>query len=292
MADSHVILGYEVMATLGHGAGSTIYAVRDRNHHVYALKKVVKQTPSDQRFLDQAVLEHEVASRFNHPVLRRSYKLLRQRKLLRTTQVITLMEMVDGFTLEHFNNTDLVAACRLCQQAASGLAAMHQGGYVHADIKPNNILLTDKQEVKIIDFGQSCSIGTIKERIQGTPDYIAPEQVLRRKISPQTDVFNLGATMYWLLTRQHVPTLIPKSKTTLGIQAPPACQPPHELNDQVPPALSSLIMECIKIEPKHRPASMQKVHDRLELAISQLARQQDSAGQDMDDTTKPQRNAS
>ena len=272
MAEANEIMGYEVMATLGRGAGSIIYAVRGRDQHAYALKKVVKSTPSDQRFLDQAVLEHDVASGFNHPALRRSYKLFRQRKVLRTTEIIVLMEMVDGFTLEHFNNSDIALVCRIFQKATQGLAAMHQGRYVHADIKPNNLLLTDQQEVKIIDFGQSCLVGTVKERIQGTPDYIAPEQVLRREITPQTDVFNLGATMYWLLTRQHVPTLIPKDKLQVGIRPPDHCPPPHEINDKVPPALSSLIVDCTKIEPKYRPETMQKVHDRLDLAIDQLER--------------------
>jgi serine/threonine-protein kinase len=78
--------------------------------------------------------------------------------------------------------------------AAQGLRAMHQMGYAHCDIKPNNILRSESGQVKVIDYGQSCRIGTIKERIQGTPDYIAPEQVARRPISVQTDVFNLGAT--------------------------------------------------------------------------------------------------
>ena len=49
--------------------------------------------------------------------------------------------------------------------------------FVHTDIKPNNIMVTESGEVKVIDFGQSCPIGHVKSRIQGTPDYIAPEQV-------------------------------------------------------------------------------------------------------------------
>src|SRR5690606_35077399 len=108
-----------------------------------------------------------------------------------------LMEMVDGLTLEHYVPDNLIELCRIFQQTALGLHAMHEAGYVHADIKPNNILFMDDQRVKIIDFGQSCKADTVKDRIQGTPDYIAPEQVLRRAITPQTDVFNLGATMYW-----------------------------------------------------------------------------------------------
>ena len=282
MADKHEILGYEVLATLGHGASSTIYAVRDCNGHLYALKKVVKESPKDQRFLDQAVIEHQVCRRLDHSALRKSYRLIRQRKMLRTVELYVLMEMVEGLTLEHFNNSDLIAVCRICQLAATGLEAMHEAEYVHADIKPNNILVTDPQEVKIIDFGQSCPVGTIKERIQGTPDYIAPEQVLRRRITPQTDVFNMGATMYWLVTHKHIPTLIPKNKTALGIKPPDPTNPPQKINKSVPPALAGLIMDCIEIEPKHRPASMAKVCERLDLAIAQLTRQNGEAAKPRD----------
>src|SRR6201999_3313842 len=115
-------------------------------------------------------------------------------------EIYVLMEMVDGMTLEQQHSEDIVVLCRLMQQVASGLLAMHKAGFVHADIKPNNILVTDDLHVKIIDFGQSCAVGTVKERIQGTPDYIAPEQVNRKPINQQTDVFNLGATLYWNLT--------------------------------------------------------------------------------------------
>jgi serine/threonine-protein kinase len=272
------ILGYEVLGTLGFGARSTIYAVKDRDHQVYALKRVVKETPSDQRFLEQAILEHEVASQFNHAVLRRSFKLIRQRRLITTSEVLVLMEMVDGLTMEQYKARDVVHLCQLCQQVASGLGQMHLANYVHADIKPNNILVTEKDQVKIIDFGQSCPIGTVKQRIQGTPDYIAPEQVLRREITPATDVFNLGATIYWLLTNQHVPTLIPKGTSAPDFRGKLTCAPPRELNPKVPPALSTLVMHCVEIEPKDRPTDMQQVSDRLGIAILQLTRQPGSHG--------------
>lgn len=90
------------------------------------------------------------------------------------------------------------------------MAELHAVGYVHADMKPNNIVMTVTGDIRIIDLGQACKIGTIKERIQGTPDYIAPEQVHRREITPKTDIYNLGATMYWVLTQHHIPTAIPK----------------------------------------------------------------------------------
>lgn len=281
MAEFHEIAGYEVIATLGYGARSTIYAVRDRAGHVFALKRVVKSSPSDQRFLDQAVLEHEVASRFDHPSLRHSYKLIRQRNFIRTSEVLVLMELVDGVTLEQHQPPRLIDLLEVCKQVAQGLGVMHAGGYVHADIKPNNIMVTEGGGVKIIDFGQSCPIGTIKERIQGTPDYIAPEQVLRRMITPQTDVFNLGATMYWLFTRRHVPTLIPKNKAGTALRIPERCQPPIELNPEVSPALSSLVMDCVEPDPRNRPESMTHVVDRLDIAIAQIKRRQSTQETDV-----------
>ncbi|MEX0653574.1 MAG: serine/threonine-protein kinase [Phycisphaeraceae bacterium] len=288
MAEFHEIAGYQVLATLGHGARSTIYAVRDKHGDSYALKRVVKQSPADQRFLDQAILEHEIACKFNHPVLRRSHKLIRQRQFIRVSEVLVLMEMVDGVTLEQHPPDDLPGLLEICRQTGEGLAAMHEARYVHADIKPNNIMIDREGQTKIIDFGQSCPLGTIKERIQGTPDYIAPEQVRRQRITAQTDVFNLGATLYWLLTRRHVPTLIPKGQAGISLRTEDRCPPPRELNEQVPPALSSLVMDCIRTEPGERPESMRAVLDRLAIAGSQVARQEAPPN----DAARSRRNAS
>jgi len=160
-----------------------------------------------------------------------------------------------------------------------GLAEMHDAGYVHADIKPNNIMVTGPRQAKLIDFGQSCPKGTIKDRIQGTPDYIAPEQVLRRAITPATDAFNLGATMYWLLTKRHVPTLIPKTTAMVGqlkddntVLRQDKLPTPAELNDQVPPALSNLVMDCVQADPKNRPPTMRGIAERFEIVGTQILR--------------------
>ena len=68
----HQIIGYEVLATLGQGARSTIYAVKDKKNHVFALKRVIRNGPEDDRFLDQAILEHDVAKKVDHPVFARA----------------------------------------------------------------------------------------------------------------------------------------------------------------------------------------------------------------------------
>ena len=266
-------IGYEVVATLGEGARSTIFAVKDKRGQLYALKHVVKEKAKDQRFLEQAILEHKVASQLNHPCLRRCYKMIRQRQLLRVVEVFVLMEMVDGVTLERQRPGDLVQLCQICGKIADGLESMHQEGFVHADIKPSNVLVTDDWSVKIIDFGQSCQIGTVKQRIQGTPDFIAPEQVRRKAITPQTDVFNLGATMYWLLTSRHITTMIPKGGGGAEqSESPESTEPPIKIKPDVPAALSALVMQCIESKANDRPESMARVRDRLDLAVRQLER--------------------
>lgn len=280
MAEFHDIAGYEVLASLGKGARSTLYAVRDTDGHLYTLKRVVKNSPADQRFIDQAIHEHEIASKFDHSLLRRSYKLIRQRALIRTSEVLVLLEFIDGVTLEQHKPSDFGKLCQVCAQAAQGLTIMHEAGYVHADIKPNNIMLCDDDTGKLIDFGQSCEIGTVKQRIQGTPDYIAPEQVLRREITAKTDIFNLGATMYWLLTNRHVPTLIPKGQAGLTMRSDDSCPPPVTVDDRVPLALSNLVMDCIEADPAERPESMKAVEDRLDIAYAQFARQHKADEQD------------
>ncbi len=267
------ILSYDVMAILGQGARSIIYAVKDKKNNVFALKHVIKGENDDQRYIDQAVLEHQIAQAVNHGSLRKSFKLIRRRELLRVHEVIVLMELVDGMTLEHYQFKSLIDFCQVMQKVADGLRAMHDAGYVHADIKPNNIMVDEKQVVKLIDFGQSCPIGTIKPRIQGTPDYIAPEQVKRKQITPHTDIYNLGATMYFLLTRQHVPTVMPIAEgMSVALKSDRVCPPPRNIDPKIPPALSGLVMQCIELDAAERPQSMNLVYQRLGMALSQLTR--------------------
>lgn len=270
---AHQVAGFEAMQTLGYGASSTIYAAIDpRDQQVYAIKHVTRRTPSDQRFIDQALVEHETASTLDHPIIRKSYRIIRRRKLLKTSELFVLMELVDGHTLEQRRPADPAEAVPIFRAAAEGLAYLHSQGMLHCDIKPNNILVGDDGTVKLIDLGQACPVHTVKPRVQGTPDYIAPEQVRREVLTPRTDVFNLGATMYWCLTRKHVPTLIPKGPGELSPTAPAELSPPTELNPEVPAALDRLILQCLASSPAERPAHMGEVIDRLALVEGQAQR--------------------
>jgi serine/threonine-protein kinase len=274
------LLHYDVLERLGEGAGSTIYRVRDpQTGRELALKHVVRDDQKDIRFVEQMETEFEISRQFTHPNLRRSYELKIQKTMLvKVAEAFLVMELVDGKPLDVAPPRDMMDTLDTFIGAAQGLRAMHQMGYAHCDIKPNNILRNDKGEVKVIDFGQSCRLGTVKERIQGTPDYIAPEQVTRRPISVQTDVFNLGATLYWALTSKPIPTLYTVNKKgENSFLLDSKIETPMDLNPRIPPAVSNLVMECIATKPSKRPADMDQFINRLELGKHILMKHMNAA---------------
>lgn len=266
-----VVPGYRVGRQIATGAGSRIYhAVEIATGKPFAVKRVVRETPDDDRFLSQLETEFKVTSELNHPVLRRSFLLHRVRGILAVKEAFLVMDYIDGLPLEKARPNRLLTFLNICIGVAEGLSALHESGYVHSDIKPNNIMLTRGVGVKIIDFGQSCPMGAKKERIQGTPDYIAPEQVHRRPLDRRTDVFNLGATMYWLLTSQNYPTVLAQDLGGAGLLVDrSAAVAPLELNDKIPRPLSNLVMECCREEPADRPPDMRQVAGRMEVIRKQ-----------------------
>jgi serine/threonine-protein kinase len=269
------LLNYEVIEKLGEGAGSIIYAVSDPvSHQLYALKHVTRTDPKDIRFVEQMEQEFEISRQFVHPNLRRTFDLkINKSMLVKVTEAFLLMELVDGKALDVRPPETLIEAIDIFVQAARGLQAMHNLGFVHCDIKPNNILYNEDGKVKVIDFGQSCKAGTIKERIQGTPDYISPEQVKRKPVNNRTDIFNLGATLYWAVTNKNIPTLYTLDRSDNSFLMTDRIPTPQELNPAVPPQLSNVIMECISTNPAKRPESMDQLITRLELAKHILLKQ-------------------
>ncbi|HAU38669.1 MAG TPA: hypothetical protein DCX07_13255 [Phycisphaerales bacterium] len=257
--------GYQVMQFLGSGARSTIWQIKDhRSARVFALKRVVKRQSSDQRYLDQAANEYEIGVRFNHPVIRRIHSFKRIKRWMSLKEVHLVMEFCPGRTLQDHPPEDVREVVRVYSEVATALAYMNAHGFVHADIKPNNIIVAAGGAVKIIDLGQSCRLGTIKDRIQGTPDFIAPEQVHRHPLDGRTDVYNFGAAMYWTLTGRPIPTLM-GTKGVISMMSDLVVVPPEQINPQVPTALSRLIIDCIEFQPPHRPQSMNEVVSRLSL---------------------------
>lgn len=261
---------FKIIKRIGIGARSTIYLATDtQSKEKVALKRVIFEKPEDSRIFEQVETEYKVAHKIDHPYVRKCYKLMKIRSLFKTKEMLLSMEMFDAKTLEDCPTLSLVDVLLVFRMVASGLHAMHQKGIVHCDIKPNNILMDKSGSIKIIDLGQSCKIGTVKQRIQGTPDYIAPEQVKRKPLGPKTDIFNLGATMYWAFTGANIPTLIPK-KDNQGLLIPQKRKAPHKIKEKIPLEISKLVMDCVEEDSTLRPRNMMAIISSLDQIVHNI----------------------
>ena len=273
MSHETQIAGYRVLARIGAGAASELYAVQDpKTKQVWALKHVAKDSEKDHRFIEQVQSEYVVGSKLKHKHIRAVERLIKHRKGFKIKAVTLIMELVDATTLDQRMPQSHAQAVRIFHQVAQGLAHMHARGFVHADIKPSNILVTEEDDVKIIDLGQGCPVGHVKKRIQGTPGYMAPEQAHRQAITAKTDIYNFGATMYWVLVGEVIPTALPPKDESASLYTgavetsmvrPPT--PPQEKDASIHPLLSKQILDCVRIHPDDRPESMAVVANRLEL---------------------------
>ena len=262
--------GYSIIRRIGTGARSTIYLAADEEDgRNVALKRIIFERPEDSRIFEQVETEYRVARMIDHPYVRKCYELRKIRSMFKVREMLLAMEYVEAKHLEDCSTLSLGDVLLVFRMVADGLSAMHQHGIVHCDIKPNNILINKSGAIKIIDLGQSCKIGTVKRRIQGTPDYIAPEQVKRKPLGPKTDIFNLGATMYWALTGKHAPTLIPK-KNRFGLPVTEPRRAPHEIKKGLPTGISKLVMDCIENDATKRPRSMMDVTSRIDLMVHSI----------------------
>lgn len=253
--------GFTIIKNIGTGARTTIYLAKDETtKEKVALKRAILENPEDTRIFEQIENEYKVSQNIDHPYIRKCHKIIKKRKRLKVNEVLLSMELFEGRSLEEANSFSLGDILLIFRMIATGLNGMHQRGYVHCDIKPNNILISNEGSIKIIDLGQSCKIGAIKSRIQGTPDYIAPEQVHKQHLSHRTDIFNFGATMYWALTGKNVPTLIPQ-KTDIGMRVDEVkeFQTPRQIYKQIPQKVSDIVMRCVEEKPAKRPENMAEI---------------------------------
>ena len=260
------VVGYKIGKFLGTGAGSTIYAVRQiQTGQRLVLKHVLRREPGDERFIVQVLNEFRLGTKVNHPVLRRVLEM-RKKGLLSVREVFLFMEPVEGKHLEQQQPTDLAAILRMMVDVGEGLASIHELGFVHADVNPRNIILSKRGKVKLIDYGLSCPIGTIKDRVQGTLVFLSPEQARMEQIDHRTDIFNFAAVLYWLVTSQTIGP--PEVGQNLGSR--PHLVAPRELNTNVSESLEQLLLQCLSTKQVDRPTSMQHVAEalRAELAVT------------------------
>jgi len=264
---------FRVVRPLGTGAGSAILLVcAKESHKDYALKVVKRQGPEDDIYVAQVLHEFEVLPRLDHRTIPAVYDCVTRRKWFKVTGVELLMEYLDGKSLADVEVKDIGQLVLIFSEIASGLRHMHSRGIYHGDLKPSNVMLTRAGAVKIIDFGTAWIKGKPKDRVQGTPQYMAPEQVSLKVVDVRTDLYNFGALMYRMLTGSYANFGVSAEGDGLarlsvfegdlrGVK--PRIEPPMAINPDVPGTLNEAVMACLELRPEARPAGAFEVKHKL-----------------------------
>jgi serine/threonine protein kinase len=273
MAGFGSIGSFQVTGTLGQGAHSSILQVRRAaDSRTYALKVVPIDGADDQKFLEQAQHEFRVAQMLDHPNLIKVHALeLNRDWLFRVRKVHLLIEFVNGKTLDTFPRLVLPRLVQIFEKIAAGLVHMHRRGVYHADLKPNNVMLSKTGQVKVIDYGLAWVKGEVKDRVQGTPEYMAPEQGKHKSVNERSDVYNLGATMYRMVTLRLPPSAIGDGIPVNEKTWPKLLKPVRDLAADCPADLARLIEECLQYSPMKRPERAADVQERLKELVDKLA---------------------
>lgn len=273
---------FQVLANLGEGAHSSILHIRrNSDGRQYALKIVKIEDDDDIKFLEQAVHEYEIAQKLDHPNLIKIYCLEKAKAFGifggRVKEARQLIEFVNGKTLDQFKTIPLGILLQIFRDVAAGLVLMHRRGICHGDLKPNNIMLSKSGNVKVIDYGLAWIKGQDKHRIQGTPEYMAPEQV-KKVVNEKTDIFNFGATMYRLLTNHHIPPVLLQGQNSVPLDEESwkrNFKPVLERSPKCPKSLAQLVEHCVMFRSSHRPETMFVVHDELQLMVTKYVKAED-----------------
>ena len=264
---------YLVEAELGRGGMATVHRVLDSvTGKQLALKRLLRTgyERRDQELTAAFEREFHTLVQLSHPQIVEVYDFGTDDNGLYYT-----MELLDGGDLRERSPLDWRQACAVAYDVCSSLALLHARRLVHRDVSPRNIRSTRDGRAKLIDFGTLAAMGVGGQAI-GTPPFVPPEVLHRSTLDGRTDLFSLGATLYFTLTRRFCyPARDFASLQGVWAQRP---APPSSIVADVPRELDALVMSLISLDPATRPRSAFEVMQRL-AALAQLEREESNVSQ-------------
>ena len=278
---NQTISHYRIIGKLGSGGMGVVYEAEDVNlGRKVALKFLPPQLSRDQNALDRFLLEARTASALNHPNICTIYAVETAAVESGEVQSFIAMELLEGQSLDQKLYSGPLPIDRLLDiaiQLADALDAAHAKGIIHRDIKPANIFLTQRGQVKVLDFGlaklarpemQMETIGATQDSpgpmhltspgaTVGTIAYMSPEQARGEELDTRTDLFSLGTVIYQMATGK-----LPFSGATSAVvfhailELDPVS--PLQLNGTLPPKLQEIVE---KLHEKDRELRYQSAAD-------------------------------
>ena len=257
---------YEVLEELGKGGMGEVYRVKDEKlDEEMALKVLKPEIAAYKDTIERFKNELKLARKIAHRHVCRMYDLNEEEE----TPYIT-MEYVRGEDLKSFIRTNgklkEKEAIAIAKQVCEGLTEAHELGVVHRDLKPQNIMIDEKGNAKVMDFGIARSIeaaGMTQTGVMiGTPDYMSPEQAEGEEADQRSDIYAMGVILYEMVTGS-VPfegdtafSVALKHKTKLP-------QDPKKINPDISENLSRLILICMEKERERRYQTAKALLDDL-----------------------------
>jgi serine/threonine protein kinase len=260
------ILHYRILQEIGAGGMGIVYLAEDEKlHRRVALKFLAKSIQDDPDARDRLLREARAASALNHP------NIVAIHAIETTAEaVFIVMEYVEGESIHKLVKAGQMTwqrAIDLAPQVLSALATAHDAGIVHRDIKSDNILLTPKGQIKVLDFGlargrDATLLASRTGSSAGTPAYMSPEQVQGGEITERSDLFSFGVVLYEMLTGRFPFKGEHEAALTYSIvnETPTAI---HIHNKSVPRGLENIVTKLLEKNPKDRYQSAQEVMEDL-----------------------------
>lgn len=260
---------YEIKGVLGVGGMGVVYRAWDRElKEPVAIKMLLAETMrTEPQALERLKQEIKLARRIAHRNVVRTYDLGEVRGLYYIT-----MEFVEGQSLKQVivarGSLPVPVVLTIGKQLCRALQVAHEEGVIHRDIKPQNLILDPSGTLKVMDFGIARlavrSEGMTQQGMAiGTPEYMAPEQLLGLEVDFRADLYATGAVLFECLTGR-TPFVADTPVTLVAKQLEERPPAPSSLNADVPAALSEVILRALSKDRADRPASAAAFHDLLE----------------------------
>ncbi len=258
---------YKILEKLGEGGMGVVYKAQDtRLGRPVALKFLPRELTSDPDAKSRFIREARAASGIQH----NSICTIHEIDEAPDGGMFICMDHYEGETLK-----DKIArgpvpvdeALGIAVQAAAGLAEAHERGIVHRDVKPANIMVTIRNEVKILDFGLAMLSGgtaiTQPKAIMGTAAYMSPEQARGEATDHRTDIWSLGLVLYEMLAGRK-PFAGDYDQAVIYSIINETPEPPSALRRDVPAELERIVMKAIAKSPGERYQSVREMGAALE----------------------------
>lgn len=258
---------YEIVAELGRGGMGVVYKGYEPSLSRYvAIKELSSSLTNNPLVVERFLREARSMAMLNDPHIIQIYSIGQQ-----NGQPFFVMEYVDGASLSDLIARDghlqVADALRIVHQTAQGLAAAHARGVIHRDVKPANLMISLRGQVKIADFGIALANSSVDSKLTGagefvgTPGYLSPEIVQGHAVDARSDIFSLGVVLFEMLTGRTPFSVDSVYKLVLEI-VQTDIPDVREINKDIDPGVAAILAKMLMKDPDKRYPSMNDlIHD-------------------------------